>query len=594
MTVTIIGFTFFSLVVALLTGLSYEHKGRIIGTLITNLIVMGIVNFVLIYFLMPPFSHWLADGWPLMFFLNLFIPAGLSFSIGFVDDNASNDARAGAIGLGFGAILLVVYFVIALFTPPVVCNDTDVKQWSNTLKLENATTAYPETDLSNIIRVPEKLALSNAGNALTSGSNAVYGSYLAPNRAYLQIIQGHAYWAVDLRVTDWVAYRQQGSFIPGYLLVDAIDPGAPVQFRLGYHMEYVPTAGWNLDLDRKVYDEFLIGNQFHIDDLDAVEVTEDGHPYYVGTLLKHAIGFRGMDIAGLYQFDPETSVGQQLSLEEKPTWLDRVYSEDFVAGYIKLWGLFHNHTVCSWSQLGQEQIDDKSDVVTPNGLEYQFTTTSLGADPSLVHLITFDPTTGQGLIYPMSGKTLEGIKAMVETRSSKLNPNGGFIADICQLHEILGADTAYCVLLSKTTSSDNADHYGLGGYAFVDVEAAINSQQNVVAIAETFDEAYRQYQEIRARVTGNTDLASSETDVQIIGKVLSNTWVSINGGSFVLSVQDADGAVHWMLASGDSLNAAAAQAGTTVTVTCYQETNVNYLTVRYIVVEGVPDLDAKK
>lgn len=588
----IFGFTVFAAAVGFVLELFNGRDKKPVATAVISAIVMGIINTLVIYFVMPPFSHWLSGGWPWMFFINLFVPAFVVLGAGYGDYEWN--ARGGGIGFGLGVVLLTIYGAIAAFMPPAWCNDTQIKQRFQALNLTPATEAYHTTDLANLIRVPESVALSRAGNALSSGENAALGNYLQPRRAYIQTIQGNVSYVINLQVTNWVAFRQAGEAIPGYLLVDAVDQNAPIEFRLGYQFKYAPTARWGLDLDRRVYADFLLGTGYRIADLDGMEVDDNFNPTYVGTVMSHFMGFQGLKPSGLYLFDPTTGQQGQTTLDEKPTWLDRVYPLDWVKEYVGLWGQFNNHSACSWSNLGQEQLDWANDVATPGGVEYQLTLTSMGVEPSLTRLVSFDPTTGEGKIYAMTGKTIQGITTLIEQSSKTLNPTG-FVADECEIHRILNRNTAYCILTSTYKAADGMVDVSIGGYAFVDINQAMNNNLEDVAIAKTFDEAYFKYQEVVARVGGDADLSSTQSDIQVVGTVQTNTWVQYGGeaGSFLIGVLADDGQTYWVLARGSSLNAAAAQPGAKVTATCYQQTGQNFLTVRVIRIEGVPDLDQK-
>src|SRR3989344_264050 len=528
----IFGFTIFASLVGSLFELFNGRDKKPIAVFVTTFIVMGMARAAIIYFLLPPFSHWLAGGYPLLFFVNLFIPALISLAFGYREygDWAANGA---GIGMLIGVVLLIIYSVFAIFTAPAWCNTRQIRQRIGLLELQAAKSPYPNTDLDNIIRVPASVALSKAGNALSSGENAAIGSYLQPNRAYIQLVQGRPFYVIDLRVTSWVGFRQAGAVIPGYLLVDANDENAPVEFRLGYKIRYAPYARWNLDLDRYVYTSFLLGTPYRIQDLDGMEVDDDFNPTYTGTVMRHSLGFQGLNVAGLYQVDPQNGVGVTIRKNEIPEWIDRVYPLEWVKTQVDLWGKFANHDACSRSQLGQVQLDWVNDVTIPEGLEYQITLTSMGEDPSLTQIITVNPTTGLGIVYPAQGKTIQGIKAMVEQRSKLLNP-AGYVADECEIHRILNSNTVYCILTFQ-----NGSDYSIGGYAFVDVELAMNNNLEDVAVAATFDEAYFQYQEVKSRVSEGTDLAATQSDIQVTGTVLSNNWVNYGGeaGSYLLNVK---------------------------------------------------------
>lgn len=561
-------------------------------------IVMFFVNWLILYFGMPSFSWWSTGGWPLIVFLNWFVGS----SAALLPLLEENNANGGAIGWGIGVVALIIWGIALLLTPPAMCDNPSYKQLANIMPMTDATSAYPNTDLSLVIRVPQSVALSNAGNALSSGDNGALGSYMQANRAYIQSIAGHPYYVVDLRVTDWRAFNNQGGVIPGYVLVDAIDPSAPVQFKGGYSIRYAPDAMWGQDLDRRVYMDYILGTPFRVADLDGMEVDDEFVPYYTGTMMRHQMGYTALVVDSLYQFDPQSGTGTHLTLDQKPAWLDRVYPMETFAQYAEWWGSYHAHDVCNWSgQAGMEMVDRVNDVIIPGGIEYQITMTSVGNDPSLTHLITVNPTTGQATLYPFRGKTIEGIEKLVKVASKKLNP-AGYNAEDCEIHRLLDHNVAYCMLtFANDTNSGSTSNPGvgddivIGGYAFVDIESAMNNQIEDVAIGASFNEAYANFQTIVARAGMDANLANNQSDVQVVGTVVDNVRVdypSADTPSFLITVQPDDGtALVYMVAPTNSLNAAIARQGSHVTATVYQIPGQQYFNVRKISVDGAPNLE---
>lgn len=589
-------FTIFSGAVAFILEALNNERGSdahpVSAALITA-VVMFIVNWMIIYFGMPYFTWWSIDGGPLLFFLNFLAGVIMAGIFG-----ASNDTGTGAIG-GFvtWCILLAAWGLILLFTPPAPCDNPTYKQLAGQLKLQDASAAYPDVDLADIIRVPESVALSKAGNILSNtGQGGSLGSYLAPNRAYIQIIQGKPFYVIDLKVTDWWAFRTQGEVIPGYILVDATDPIPDAVLHPGYKMRFAPGAQWYNDLDRRVYMDYLLGTRNRVQDLDGMEIDDNFVPHYVGTLEQHQIGYTGMGITGLYDFDPQTGVGTKLPLAEKPNWLERVYPVEWFTTYAGYWGKYHIYNVCSGNgQFGQEMVDRTSVVAIHNGLEYQITMTSVGNDPSLTHLITVEPTTGKATLYPFKGITMEAMESDVAAASKKLNP-AGYSAEGCQIVRLLNRDTVYCMMTytdTTTTSLQGQNHVVLGGYAFADMQAIAAGNLESIAVGKTFDDAYAEYQQITASTGIQNSLANTQQDVQVVGTVIDNAQVdypNAQNRSFLITVQKDDNSLVYILAPANMLNAALATKDKKVTATCYQQPGQKYLNVRHITVDGVPDL----
>lgn len=591
-----IGFAAFAAAVGFVLELfnnDRRSEGHPVTVALISAVVMFFLNWSIVYFGMPYFTWWSIDGGPILFFLALLVPIIMSALVGTMSDSLA--------GAGVGTLVFIVLFVIwglvILFTPPIPCDNPSLKRLAGQLKLQDATTAYPEVDLNDIIRVPESVAMAKAGNILSNtGQGASLGSYLAPNRAYIQIIQGKPYYVIDLAVTSWRAFQTQGGVIPGYILVDAVDPTPDAVLQTGYPMRFAPRAMWYNDLDRRVYMDFLLGTPNRVEDLDGMEVDDNFVPHYVGTLEQHQIGYKGMGITGLYDFDPQTGAGKQLALSEKPTWLERVYPVEWFTKYAEYWGQYHIYDVCKWQgSFGQEMVDRTSVVAVHGGLEYQITMTSVGNDPSLTHLITVDPTTGVSTLYPFRGITMEATESDVAAASKKLNP-AGYKAEGCQILRLLNRDTVYCMLTytdTATASMQAQNHVVLGGYAFADMQAIAAGNLESIAVGKTFDDAYANYQQIIASTGIQSSLANTQEDVQIAGVVLDNQQVdypNAQSRSFLITVQKDDGTIAYLLAPANMLNAAIATSGKRVTATCYQQPNQKYLNVRHINVEGAPDL----
>jgi hypothetical protein len=211
--------------------------------------------------------------------------------------------------------------------------------------------------------------------------------------------------------------------------------------------------------------------------------------------------------------------------------------------------------------------------------------TGMGKDPKISSLVTVSPTMNKGVIYPMSGKSIGSIKGKMAEISKTLNPDGFDVAE-CEIHRIDNRNTAYCMLTS-TTDGDVT----IAGYGFADLEATMGGNNSSYAVAESFDEAYYEYLQINSEAGAETEVVSTNDDVTIIGTVVTNDFVNYGdeAGSYLISVVTDDGQTYWFLADGSSLNATVAKPGKKVTVPAYQRKGLNYLTVRYITVEGTPD-----
>ncbi|KKU33368.1 hypothetical protein A3K29_05515 [Candidatus Collierbacteria bacterium RIFOXYB2_FULL_46_14] len=585
LTLFILGFTALAMVAGLIYEMMNGRDHSLRATLTITGILALIINWVAIWLITVPFTHFMT-GYLLMVYINLIIPIIASAIAG-----ASNETMNGAIT---GIVVVVLLFVstgivVPMSTTPRWCDDAGISEKIGLLKLEPAPEGmlYHETALDQLIKVPASAALTKAGNELSGGENVALGNYLQPNQAYLTRVRGIPTYVIDLKVTQALGFRNAGRVVPGYLLVNAVDPNAPVEFRRGYQLRYVPSGMFSLDLDRRAYFQFELGANARLEDLDGMEVDDTLYPTYTGTIMSHVLSYKSVAPTGVYHFDPATGQGEVVALADIPTklpHLDRVYPLDWVKDQVTLWGKFANHESCTLNQNGQVQIDNADDVITPEGIEYQITMTGMGNDPSMTQLIAVNPTTGHGYIFPLTGKSVESIRDAYG-RLTKQIYNQELKVDECELHAIDGEHVVYCIF----TSSDAYGNTNVSGYGFVGLNRAENDAD--YAVGKTFEDAYQEYRKIRDTAQEEINLTNTAHDVTIIGTVSSNEWVSDeSGGSRLISlVEDGTNVSYWLLADGTSKNAAAAQPGHHVTVTAYQRNGQPYLSVRYITVDGVPD-----
>jgi len=196
-------------------------------------------------------------------------------------------------------------------------------------------------------------------------------------------------------------------------------------------------------LYRHVYFNYLINDQWQVDDL-TLEINDNGQPFYTASLLEHTVGWQGQRVVGVMTVDPldgEIAV-YQLAKGDIPTWIDRIYSLDWVEEYAAWWAKHHQYEECRFrGTAGQKQIDRVNDVLRHGELVYQVTLTSVGADQSLTDIVYINPKTGEARITDISGATLDGVESLVHEATYRR-----FTPEECELHQILGQPVWYCVL----------------------------------------------------------------------------------------------------------------------------------------------------
>lgn len=591
-TAIIFGFAFFT---AIFGGIIESFNGRdqkIFSVFIWNFVLSLFVNWTTVWAFNAPFTHAMTGGYLALFYINIVMATIVSGLHG-MDSNNGSSATTGTILV---VVAIIINTIVGAVTTPAWCDTAGQRQQISLLNLQPAPAGmvFHPTALDQLIRVPISAALTKAGNELSSGQNSALGNYLQPDEAYLtKDPNGVPVYIVNLAVTEVITYRDNANpgmdpGIPGYLIVNAVNNSANAEYRAGYYMPYAPNALFSYDLERKVYFDFALPQGVQIRDLRGMEIDNTYKPAYTGTVMEHTLSYKSVQPTGVYSFDPATGFGEFVPLADVPTklpHLDRVYPLDWVLDQITLWGKFANHEACApFTSSGQYQIDSYNEVITPNGIEYQITMTGMGKDPSMTHLITVDAKTGQGYIFDMRGKSVYSIKEQFKTLTKQIR-NVELTVDECELHAIDGVNTVYCIF----TNSDADGNTNISGYGFVAVDRAENDAD--YALADNFDDAYNEYLRIRSSADANTVVTNTTNDIVVTGTVVTNEEVADDEGGFsrLINVRGDDGKDYWFMADGTSRNAAAATKDRRVTVTAYQREGLNYLSVRYITVDGVPD-----
>ncbi len=574
-----------------------DRYSRVANRSFVPAIIAAILAFIatMVYFVfgLPVFDH-------LVHYFTLGLIAAISaFLPSFVYSWATDESETGGYAITTVIILaaLIANSVATpfLFFQPGFCDQVGTQKMVSLLKIKDGEGDIHPTDLSSIIRVSPENALLKARRSLPSGANL--GSYLEFNRAYLQEVAGHYYYVVDLKVKDWRAYETNGAVIPGFILVDAMNNEAEAEFRAGYSIKYSPNMDElkflnDQDLDRYVYFNFILNNPgFRVMDLDGMELDDSLTPYYTGTVLKTVVGWQGKDVAGVITVNAQTGEIQYYELGNIPEWVDRVYPLEW--GYTMLnnwWGPYAYYQVCQFQgKSNQREVDAANDVITSNGLEFQYTMTSPNSDQSITEIIYMDPRTGDLTKYPASGSTVIGVDNLIDEASRKLTAEGYEPVE-CELQFILGRKVWYCILNGRG-AGDNTSSGSHNGFAFVQ---DTNTEEGTKVIIEaTLEEAYRQLQRQIATEGGDvTDIANSTNVMQFVGVITHKGLPAGDNQPYVIIVQ-LDGTTTQVVFAvpTTSWNASVAQVGDSVTVTAYVEDGSSYFTATHFMINGLVDLD---
>ncbi len=279
-----------------------------------------------------------------------------------------------------------------------------------------ATAALPNLSIDRAPLVTRSVAQRAAENRL-GGEDPALGSVVEIGRMTRQTLNGRLVWAGPLEHRGLFAWLRNRT-TPGYVIVDASNPekvevvrrvgGKPLQLR------YLESAYLQEQLHRHAY---LGGAVFERLGTTTFQLDENGQPFAVLPLLRHAIGMSGPVVSAVLVVDVQTGAATRYTREAAPAWIDRIEPPELVFHRLEDWGRYHSGGWFNPSQAGRLQTSTwELDLVSADdGRSYWVTgLTSVGRDTSLTGLVLVDTRTGKPQRYALSGIVEEQASAIVE------------------------------------------------------------------------------------------------------------------------------------------------------------------------------------
>ncbi|HIA91920.1 TPA: hypothetical protein EYO12_02265 [Candidatus Saccharibacteria bacterium] len=504
-----------SLIVGMLDSVLGDNdhpEWHVPGFFVNWLIVGGIL-----YWLNPPLTGILGGLWWLMF--PLIVVAAISFG-GSYHDYGSNDSNPGGYLAAGLVVLIMIWGGLAAVNHPWTQEGAD--ELVELIDVQNAEVdEYPATDPTHVVLVNADIATFKANQSMASGPQVAgrnLETVLAPGEPVLQQVNGHLYWIVELQFTGFRTASQIDHTIPGYIVVDAEDPNAAVQFRDEFEMTFVPYTPQFLSSQRIERQLFTNGYAtYNLDDL-TIEVDDEWNPYYTLAISRplHSGTGKGNRPVGFLVIDPQDGDVTRYDLDEVPEWVDRVYSSETVSELLGYWG--------AWANAPRQLIETPSnrfDVSGEPGLVYtqdgravwQVLMTSQNSDTSASSVILVDARTGEATKYTTSsGITIEEnvIDVMRATdnnrqRHNPVNP---------QLYSIYGELSWVASFVPSTEEGNSND-----SFAAVAIMPATRADTASVVYSTSYREALSEYRQVLASNFSSDDPNTEATSVAAEGTV---------------------------------------------------------------------------
>lgn len=440
----------------------------------------------------------------------------------------------------------------------------NAEKYSNILKTDTLEFSQDiqEVDYSEVPVIDRDSAILLGNREM--GTIPEYVSQFEISSMYSQInYQGTPVRVSPLGYADlfkWFTNRDTG--IPAYSLVDMTMQDAEI-VRLGdspiYYSQSEPLAR---NIDRYVqlkYPFYMFGEK-------SFEIDEDGHPWWICPVKDFTIGlFGGETISRAVLVDATTGECQDLSVDEVPEWVDRVYPANLLIQQYNWYGSYHNGWLNSF--LGQEGVV-RTTPGTDGTLGYNYIAkdddvwvytgvTSATADKSIIGFVLVNQRTQESHFYSVSGATEDSAMQSAEGQVQNLR----YTATFPILINVSNQPTYFMAL---------KDEAGLvKKFAMVDIQRYQN-----VAVGDTVADCQKQYEALLA----TNGVAASEGEVADMltasGPVRSIAQGVIEGNShFYLTIDGTEGIFDFALPG--LLDVVAYRVGDTISFTYIEGTGIN-------------------
>ena len=238
-------------------------------------------------------------------------------------------------------------------------------------------------------------------------------SQFAVSKEYSQISwQEGTYRVTPLAYDGVIRYlRNRSEGIPGYIRVNTTTGEARL-VRLEKKMRFVPSAY----LNESLYRQLRFSHPFTIFGDPTFEIDEEGNPYYVCTTYTYS-GINSLRrVTGVIIFDPTDGTSQRYSVEDAPTWIDRVFPETLVLQELNDYGMYQKGFLNSlFAQEGVTQTSEGYNYISKDGDIWLYTgMTSVVSDESNIGFALVDLRTHEAQFIKTSGADEYSVMASAE------------------------------------------------------------------------------------------------------------------------------------------------------------------------------------
>ena len=388
----------------------------------------------------------------------------------------------------------------------------DYRNLAGDIKSENFSDDISHVDMSKLPIIHTDLAINLADKKI---GELNLGSQMQVGTMTLQTVGENFYYVAPLEFNGFFKWNDKKT-TPGYIMVNATKEN-DVKLVTNINgkelkLKYLKNSFFGDNLNRLSFkyaqDKYKTDYTFEIDD--------NGNPYWVISLYEKSFIFGGDKVTGTLIIDAQTGESNTYSIENTPSWVDRIQPLSIVDKNINYWGRLV-HGFFNFSKRDMLQSTEGYKIIYNNGECFYYTgITSVSSDSSLNGFILTNSKTGESKFYKVSGA--------IETASQ-----GSAQGKVQEK----GYDTSFPILIniqnSPTYFMTYLDKQGLiKGYSFVNVE-----NYNQVAIGDTLNSAYENYVKLLVNNSG-----SLQNEGKLVEKkgTIDRIGLSMNGDDIIYNI----------------------------------------------------------
>lgn len=331
----------------------------------------------------------------------------------------------------------------------------------------------------------------------------------------------------------WFINRPEG--IPAYALVNMTTQDAEiVRLGEGNGMKYTASEPLARNIDRYVQ----LSYPFYIFDEKSFEIDEDGQPWWICPVRQYTIGlFGGETVSRVVLCNACTGECRELTLDEVPQWVDRVYPAELLVRQYNWSGRYQQGWFNSWlgqagvvqttpgtnGSLGYNYIAKDDDVWVYTGV------TSATSDSSIVGFVLVNQRTAESHYYAVAGATEASAMESAEGQVQNLR----YISTFPLLINVSNQPTYFMAL---------KDAAGLvKKFAMIDIQRYQN-----VAVGDTVAECQKAYETLLATNGALTsgDIADSATFGEAAGVIRTMAQAVVDGNSHFYVTLEGDDRIY--------------------------------------------------